>query len=54
MGVVEVNEGLVYEVRKRLAIGVEFLTGGQAKGRVKLVLGTVAADPAPPRSGPFI
>jgi hypothetical protein len=31
-GVIEVDEGIVYEKGKRLAVGAEFLQGGQAKG----------------------
>ena len=33
--VVEIDEGIVYKKGKRLAIGDEFLKGGQAKGRVE-------------------
>ena len=31
-GVVEADEGIVYEEGKGLAVGAEFLQGGQAKG----------------------
>ena len=35
-GVVEVDERIVYEQGKRLAVGAELLEGSQAKGQVEL------------------